>query len=136
MIINREELAFAGGLYEGEGSMGYRRGKQQIQVQVGMADREPLERFGAAVGLGRLYGPYVAVRNGKTHLPQWRWYINTYEKVQAVVAMLWPWLGPRRRKQANEVLKRALMPRIPFRHTPETKAKITGRPKLKRKDFP
>ena len=102
--LTREELAYAGGLFEGEGSLilsQVGRPHRGAIATINMTDIEPLERFTLAVGVGKVVGPYQYQAH---HKPLYRWRACTFEEVQAVVAMLWPWLGPRRRKRAKEVL--------------------------------
>jgi len=105
----REELAYAGGLFEGEGSIACykrydRRTGSVIQLTVSMTDVEPLQRFGAAIGVGKFYGPYGPYSTSKK--PIYRWIVCGFEQTQAAVAMLWPWLGPRRREQVTAALQR------------------------------
>lgn len=101
--VSREELAYAGGLFEGEGYFILRSGShtQRSAAGINMTDREPLERFQAAVGIGTIIGPRDV---GPGRKPIYVWAVHTRERVQALVAMLWPWLGPRRRSRAREVL--------------------------------
>lgn len=106
---NREELAYAGGLFEGEGTIYIRNRTPPIAwICIAMTDLEPLQRFQAAVaGFGKIYGPYQRKRPGKNGVPNkpfYQYHLYNFEQVQAVVAMLWPWLGPRRRLQAKAVL--------------------------------
>ena len=44
------EIAYAAGLYEGEGTVFYRRGKTAINLSLSMADKEPVERFRGRLG--------------------------------------------------------------------------------------
>jgi hypothetical protein len=101
--LDREELAYAGGLFEGEGYFTLRPGSHTPRSAAGinMTDREPLERFAAAVGMGTIIGPKDL---GPHRKPMYVWGVHTRERAQALVAMLWPWLGPRRRARAKEVL--------------------------------
>ena len=99
---NREELAWAAGFFDGEGCTGYanqhtnkRRGHAYLSVA--QAERYPLERFMAAVGFGAIHGP-VLMENRK---PKWNYRIDSFEKVQTVIALLWTWLGPTKRAQAK-----------------------------------
>ena len=103
----REELAWAGGLFEGEGwithgwNTNQNTGKNKFprpQVGLGMVARDEaiLRRFALALGFGKIYGPYQT-----KHQPQLRWLANSFEHCQASIAMLWPWLGERRRDQAR-----------------------------------
>jgi hypothetical protein len=106
--MNREELAYAGGLFEGEGSVSLANGRlgrnrPRARLSLEMTDLEPLERFIAAVGIGHVIGPYERKGVG-LRKPIYAVTYTKFEQVQAIVAMLWPWLGPRRRKRAAEVL--------------------------------
>jgi hypothetical protein len=113
-----EALAYAAGLFEGEGNVNahygtalftrngekirYIRRSPQFVLQIGMTDLEPLEKFLEAVGLGQIYGPY---KLGKSHFKKsWHYRVGTFEGVQAIAAMLWKWLSPRRRKQVVATL--------------------------------
>jgi hypothetical protein len=96
----REELAWAAGLYDGEGSCGC-YGKHdgrarkssywQIRLSVGQHyDPEVLHRFVAAVGVGKVYGPY----EGR------KWSVQCVgANAEIIIERLWPWLsGPKRRQ--------------------------------------
>lgn len=111
--MNREELAWAAGFYDGEGSAGFYLKRTQLrknthgQLALTVMQTEPeiLERFCRAVGVGKVNGPYV-VRNSKypNRKPQWRYGVQTFEHVQAVIAMLWPWLGETKRVQGLKAI--------------------------------
>ena len=104
MYVNREELAWASGLFEGEGSMGYyptSGSRGQLQMQMSMTDEDPIRRFAQAVGVGRVSGPY---RNKPKDKQLWRWAAWRHEEIQAAVAMLWGGLGRRRKEQAKKSL--------------------------------
>lgn len=60
--MNREELAWAAGFFDGEGCFSYSKSGQYVCVSIGQTVREPLERFKLAVGLGVIYGPYSSDR--------------------------------------------------------------------------
>lgn len=104
----REELAWAAGLFEGEGcitfSLGKRAGHKHPQLRaelvLGINDRDIIERFQNIVGVGGLYGPYPNGTNYKTTT----WRVGSREHIQAVIAALWPWFGERRRFKAREML--------------------------------
>ena len=97
----REALAWAGGFFAGEGSVHicYNGGKPknlpypQVAIsQSGDLGREVLDRFHIATGaLGKIYGPKPPGRNQKQI--RWLWEANGFEKTQAIMALLWPWLG-------------------------------------------
>ena len=73
-------------------------------MSVSQKDRRVLDRFLAVVGIGRIKGPYT--QKGSTHCPMFQWVAYTFEEVQAVIAMLWNWLGPIKREQARNALSR------------------------------
>jgi len=66
--------------------------------QSGVMATEVLYRFQRAVGtIGKLYGPFKPAKNQK----QVRFMLefNGFAKTQAVMAMLWPWLGTVKRNK-------------------------------------
>lgn len=104
---NREELAWAAGFFDGEGhvSSRERRGKnpanihRRIQLIVGQRHREPLERFRSAVnGQGNIY---EGLKDGR---PFFQFSTGRYETVQAIVAMIWPFLCSVKQAQAAKAL--------------------------------
>jgi hypothetical protein len=90
----REEMAWAAGFFEGEGNFS-RKGLAVAQV-----NREPLDRLKEITGFGTIRGPY------RNRGPIFLWEINSFELIQAFVAMVWPWLSERRREQARKALAR------------------------------
>jgi hypothetical protein len=99
-LIDREELAWAAGFFDGEGCFSFTTKAGYGAAAIGQVDRAPLERFQAAVGgLGKIYGPYFKIYPGRGIGAKYR-----REHVQAVVAMLWFKLGPSKKEQATRVL--------------------------------
>jgi hypothetical protein len=96
----REELAWAAGFFEGEGciTLSHTSGKQrpQLVLMVSQVDPWPMERFVEAVGIGT--AQYVEPRWAPRQQNVYRYRIVSFEKCQAVIAMLWPWLSPRRKE--------------------------------------
>jgi hypothetical protein len=101
-LSRREELIWAAGLFEGEGCF-TRNTNGYPKAKIVMTDEDSIRRFCTAVGFGSVHGP-VRRRSWK---PYWEWRIGGFEKVQALLAMLWPGLGARRRARAIEVLSGA-----------------------------
>jgi hypothetical protein len=104
--VDREDLAWAAGFFDGEGCFSFTDRTGYATVAVGQVEREPLERFKAAVdGLGKIYGPYFQVYPGRMSTRPWHQY-RAYrrEHVQAIAAMLWFKLGDSKRTQARTVL--------------------------------
>ena len=107
-ITSREDIAWAGGLFEGEGSFYIVRWKDgshspRAVAKVSMTDLDSVERFARSVGIGKARGPYGDKRTANRK-PLYTWEVTGLEKVQAVVAMLWPFLGERRKATARVVL--------------------------------
>lgn len=97
----REELAWSGGLFSGEGYFSASAGNPRAGIN--LTELDVLDRFRAAIGFGPIYGPYL---NG-SHKPRWTWQVNGCDRVQTVLDLLWPWLNQRRRSRATEILAAA-----------------------------
>lgn len=108
MEINREKLAWAGGLFEGEGTFALRKRstnspRGQFQLQLIMTDLDVLERLQYSVGgLGRLSGP--CKRYKEHHKWRYIWSTTNFEDTQAVLAFIWPWLNSRRQARAKQCM--------------------------------
>lgn len=98
--MNREELAWAAGLFEGEGCFAI--SGDHPHAYLGMTDQDRVEAFHTVMELGRVYARAPTPRYKQV----WGWSAQRFEAVQAVLAMLWPWLGPRRRHQGVRTLQR------------------------------
>lgn len=105
-----EMLAWAGGLYDGEGSASvspHRTHEGHVAPEVavtqsGMTCPQVLERFREIVGRGRIYGPYT--QEGAT-LPVFRWKAAALSDVEHSLYVLAPWIGPVKRGQARRVAR-------------------------------
>lgn len=108
MPFKSEDVAYAAGLFEGEGSVTVarsfytRRGEKrtrktpQVKLRVAMTDKEPVERFATIFG-GRVNGPY---KYQKSHYKQyWVADIDSPPKVKLAIEAMLPFLSPRRRGQ-------------------------------------
>ena len=111
MKLNREELAWAAGLFDGEGNVGVfkaydRKTFEAKRIMLSMAQTDPqvLERFQRAVfGLGSINGPY----NWKSPFKaksRWVFRAGSFEHVQAIIAALWVFLSPVKLAQAKKAL--------------------------------
>jgi len=98
--LDRTELAWAAGFFDAEGWAGAVKNRRRCHphAQINQADPcgtpEVLERFQAAVGVGRLGGP--ARQPGKLDL--YRWVASSRADVTAVYTALRPWLGEVKRE--------------------------------------
>jgi len=109
-------LAWAAGIWDGEGSAFLsttatetRRPRPVMNVtQACDSITEPPEllvRFHEAVGgLGRIRFRGVPPSRSSGVRPQWEWVCTRFEHIQAVTAMLWPWLTQVKRTQARRML--------------------------------
>lgn len=110
---NREDLAWAAGFFDGEGSTSAikrtwgnpPRSKSYVRMSIRQkaVNREVLDKFCRITGLGKV-GSSVETACGPMH----HWYLQRYEHCQALLAMLWPWLGTAKKQQAIKRLREEL----------------------------
>jgi len=106
------EIAWAAGFFDGDGWIGIYRPKRAVkypsqalphlQLTFTQADRQVLDRFRNAVGVGKVYGPYGPYKQPRS--PMWV-YRAEWLQAQAVAAMLWKFLSPVKRRQTAEALR-------------------------------
>lgn len=106
--LNREELAWAAGFFDGEGythSRGVRdRGNQPPLISVSQVDPRSLERLKFAVlGCGKVRGPYGPYGTNKQ--PFYVWQTSNLPDTIAVAGLLWNWIGPVKRVQMAEAFR-------------------------------
>ena len=100
----RTELAWAAGLFDGEGcaSVAGAAARRYVQLEIPQSSvggvPETLERFRAAVGAGWLRGPYPP-RSPWSRLPQYRWTLGARAEVGQVLSLMWPHLSAVKRDQ-------------------------------------
>lgn len=113
--MSKEENAWAAGLFDGEGSTGVgvdRRSKNHreytyLRLHVGQTHDEDLyppevlERFKNVVRVGKIFGPTTQF-NGRF---RWDYCAQTFQEVQHVICVIWPWLSDVKREQASLALK-------------------------------
>lgn len=112
MNIDREALAWAGGLFEGEGSFVLGKGSgagqthyRNIRAIFCTTDKDVMLKFDRVL-IGVRAGIHVR-KNHAGHLGKkrvYQWSTGSFEGCQAVIACLWPWLGIRRKARAREIL--------------------------------
>lgn len=110
-----DELAWAAGLWDGEGCVsllkhGSHGGYFVVEASITQSSAngvpQVLERFRSAVkGMGAIYGPYDA---GPDHLPVFRWRLYPTLSINEVIESLRPWLGDAKRRQAAERLAQVM----------------------------
>ena len=89
------EIAWAAGLFEGEGTIyaDRKKGRLRIRFTISITDLDVLERFHRAVGVGSISGPYWHKRSTK---PYWSWKARKTPDVEKMVRIFAPFLGERR----------------------------------------
>lgn len=100
------ELAWAAGLFEGEGSIGVDRSAGRYlypRIQLSMCDEDTVRRFASVVG-GKVWGPYrhhLADERGWSSF--WSW-AKKGRPAALIIDQLWPWLSERRKQKWQEAL--------------------------------
>ena len=103
-MTERSDLAWAAGLFEGEGCFSAKRRKQgmiQLSAVITSTDLEVLETFNRVIGEGHICGPFD-LKNPRWR-PAYHWTANG-EAVVRVYDKLEPWLHSRRRERFVELL--------------------------------
>ncbi|MDP9251589.1 MAG: hypothetical protein M3O80_01170 [Chloroflexota bacterium] len=108
------EHAWAGGLFDGEGTFGaYKRPNtgpdwRGVSMSVAQASAtvvpEVLVRFRAAVGVGTITGPRM-VPSPWSRLPQYCWRATGRHVCTAAIKVIWPWLVPVKRAQIRAAIE-------------------------------
>jgi hypothetical protein len=94
------ELAWAAGIFEGEGCITHHTGKR-LAVTVKGTDHWVVSRFLSAVGIGKVYGPYEnRCRDKYARKPFWVW-MAFEDDAREVLELLSPLLSPRRLARAH-----------------------------------
>lgn len=113
------KLAWATGLFEGEGGVtASRSGREPILhvAQAGNAHTPPsvLVRFRDAVGgIGGIHGPGLR----PPRQPKWAYHASGIEVVDYLIGLMDPWLGDVKREQARRVLDKARALRLGVRRS-------------------
>lgn len=101
---NREDLAWAAGLFEGEGC--FTRSNGVPMCRLGSTDEDVIQKLRTIIGFGAIY-PFTRTNPREGGVP-WKdgheWATTNFEHTQAFIAAVWPWLGERRKARAHELL--------------------------------
>jgi hypothetical protein len=101
MPTREEEIAWAAGIFEGEGCVTEVEGR--FTLKVNNTDEWVILRFAEIVRLGSTYGPYRnSEKDGHRRKPFWVW-TAAAENAMDVMQMLAPWLSERRLERAREL---------------------------------
>jgi|ERR1035437_3510226 hypothetical protein len=99
------ELAWAAGFWDGEGYTQLRdrdpkdnpRNRKAWQMTVSQIERTTLDRFLAAVGVGKVYGPYGPYQVNRQ--VYWNWTVSSKENCRIAADKMWPYLSEPKRLQ-------------------------------------
>ena len=108
MATKSEEIAWAAGLFEGEGWFSLDAGQPIMGMQ--MSDYEVLERFASVVKLGKIYyrKPRVySYERINARKEQWAWRLSKKDDILHLIKLFRPWLGSRRIARAEELIEAA-----------------------------
>lgn len=96
------ELAWAAGLFEGEGSIHAQTsgGRKYLLLNLSSTDKDVVERFARAMQCGKVYGPYTEKNPLR---PRWSWHAKNKADAAQAVELLEPFLCERRRAKLEEV---------------------------------
>lgn len=110
-IPGQERLAWAAGLWDGEGSVCLLKHRSHVgyfvpeaSITQSSADGRPevLLRMESVARGGFWYGPF---KQKGSLLPVYRWKIFRRQEIGSLLDQLWPWLGSIKREQAERVLR-------------------------------
>jgi hypothetical protein len=99
-----EEIAWAAGLFEGEGCSTLSNGRPVMRLN--STDEDTPRRFCEIVAAGKVYGPYPRMPPRK---PVWIWVADGIDAM-LTVRLLGSWFGQRRRLKAQELFGSEFVP--------------------------
>lgn len=107
MTRRKLDLAWAAGLFEGEGSFYSNVVRKQSQTysypcaEVHMTDEEVVRRFAGVIGFGKVWPKKARSARWK---PQWAWRCHGARDTTRLVELIGSWLSSRRKEAAARVL--------------------------------
>lgn len=110
--MDREELAWCAGFFDGEGNVGaFNRNKgagysqPRLIIQIVQTDLYVLQRFCDAMGVGKVLGPYTPKTENSS--PYWSYKTESFESVQHIITLMWNWLSPQKKADAVSAIGKA-----------------------------
>jgi hypothetical protein len=95
------DVAWAAGLFEGEGCISYGVKRGNVIVQVRMTDRDIIERLHAVVPCPKIG---IVLPKSDHHKTQYRWTLTAPDRIREFLNMTLPYFGERRSTRAQELL--------------------------------
>jgi hypothetical protein len=98
------DIAWAAGLFEGEGSLSIARRRERGYplFRVSSNDKDVLERFAAIIGCGHVRTRQKPAK--AQHKQQYEFTLTRQQQARDAFYAMYPWLGERRRTRGLEVL--------------------------------
>ena len=99
------EIAWAAGLFEGEGSISWfklksRKDSIKVSVVLTMTDADVVYKFANIMGFGKVKGPYQPQPTSRK--VRWVWEVQNFRECVKAIDLLYPYLGERRKAKADE----------------------------------
>ena len=109
------DIAWAAGLFEGEGCLSF--GHRTLHATLAMTDVDVVDRFQSIVGFGQRRERVDGHRSDpRGYKHEWKtayvWDASSFEHVQALIAMFWPFFGERRRARARNLMQSKRVDRL------------------------
>jgi hypothetical protein len=99
--MDERQIAWAAGIFEGEGTVYAQAPRAYPHLRVVMTDQDIIERLCQVTGTGNVRSWGLI---GGKNKPLWHWTVNGIKPVFRVLKMFWPYLGERRRAQAAKAI--------------------------------
>lgn len=97
------EIAWAAGLFEGEGCISLRTAGKGGTLVLRTTDPDVLDRFVRAVGdVGTVRGPLPIAK--PHHKPSYEWRVSKWAHIVQILEDFRPWLGQRRLAKVDDLL--------------------------------
>ena len=108
MLTNEIDIAWAAGLFEGEGSLSLtpvknRPNSIKVSASLSMTDKDVVEKFQSVVNFGKVKGPYQP--QVKTYKVRWVWEVQNQPEVLKLIELFLPFFGERRLAKAFDIQK-------------------------------
>ena len=101
--MNITDLAWAVGLFEGEGCIHIRKNQRGCQLSIQMSDLDIIERFAQIVGYGSINKSNRDAYPSHWK-PQWRWKMCRIDECYKLLELFLPYFGLRRAYIAQNAL--------------------------------
>lgn len=110
LVIEPVALAWATGLFEGEGCINLHWRKSRLgtvdyanlRLTIRMTDEEPIRAFRHIMQIGRVREMFPPSWRAKSRKCMWEWAVES-RQARAALRAMYPLLSPRRQRKADEV---------------------------------